>query len=75
MHAAGIVIGARFAWISFMRILKAEAIYIEGCETYGDVTARLSRFIGQVDNAKRIHSAPGCVSPNPFEARLARQAA
>lgn len=59
---------------SFMKTLKAEEVYISGYETFVDVAARLPMFIEHVYNARRMHSALGYVSPDHFEAQLARQA-
>lgn len=58
-----------------MKTLKVEDIYPAGYEIFADAAERLPRFIEQICDARRLHSALGYRSPTELETQLAQQAA
>jgi transposase InsO family protein len=59
----------------FFRTLKQEEVYLKDYQTFAEAEANLGRFIEDVYNSKRLHSALGYVPPAEFEAVFALAAA
>jgi putative transposase len=56
---------------SFMKTLKVEEVYQTEYECFEDVAHAVPRFIEEIYNAERLHSALGYCSPTNYELRQA----
>ena len=56
---------------SFMKTLKYEEVYRSEYRNLADARARIGRFLEDLYNEKRLHSALQYLAPNQFERRLA----
>jgi transposase InsO family protein len=54
----------------FMRTLKEEEVYLSDYENLSEARSSLKRFLEEVYNQKRLHSALGYVPPAEFEQSL-----
>ena len=56
---------------SFMKTLKCEEVYLKEYQTFVDAQHNIARFIEEVYNTKRLHSAIGYRPPEEFELMIA----
>jgi len=52
---------------SFIKTLKDEEVYLWDYKTIEDTERRITHFINDVYNEKRLHSSLGYCPPNEFE--------
>ena len=58
---------------SFMKTLKYEEVYRSEYRDLAEARASIGRFLEQVYNEKRLHSALGYCPPTEFEQKLERR--
>jgi len=56
----------------FFKTLKQEEVYLWEYKIFSDVVERISYFIEDVYNKKRLHSSLGYRSPDEYEKSLAK---
>lgn len=52
---------------SFFKTLKREEVHLKTYETFEEAQTDIGHFIGEVYNAKRLHSSIGYVPPLEYE--------
>jgi putative transposase len=57
----------------FMKTLKYEEVYLNEYEDLSDARRRIGRFLDDVYNCRRLHSAIGYLSPAEFEQQLQQE--
>jgi putative transposase len=57
----------------FMKTLKYEEVYLNEYEDLTDARRRIGRFLDDVYNCRRLHSAIGYLSPAEFEQQLRQE--
>jgi putative transposase len=55
---------------SWIKTLKCEEVYLNEYETFEEAKQNIEKFIAEVYNKKRLHSALGYVPPQEFEEKL-----
>ena len=55
---------------SFFKTLKKEEVYFKNYRTINDVIKNIPKFIDEVYNKKRLHSALGYMSPEEYECKI-----
>jgi len=55
---------------SFFKTLKKEEVYFKNYRTINDVIKNVPKFIDEVYNKKRLHSALGYMSPEEYECKI-----
>lgn len=58
---------------SFMKTLKYDEVHLWNYETTEDVKRRIPEFLENVYNKKRLHSPLEYLTPEEFEAKIAKQ--
>lgn len=58
---------------SFIKTIKAEAVYLNEYDTFDDALADIECFIGKKYNKKRLHSSIGYMPPDEFEQKILKE--
>lgn len=58
---------------SFIKTIKAEAVYLNEYDTFDDALADIECFIEKKYNKKRLHSSIGYMPPDEFEQKILKE--